>query len=153
MVKELDKKHFEGVNFEDINPTSRLKKYQIERNNYNFPKQRINEFKDRIDGNKFNELFNKEIEETKSYDIVEYKGDHITPVGNFISLDNFEKLYVNTSNGKVFNNNYSTLSEAYNGKFIKVDNNYMTHNIKDKEYNRELTKKVDIYRRDFFAKN
>jgi curved DNA-binding protein CbpA len=151
-TKELEKIHFDGVNFEDIKTDVRLKKFQFERSNFNFPKPRINEFKDRINGQKFNDLFNKEIEENKSYDIVEYKGDSITPVGNFITLDNFEKLYVNTGNGKVFNNNYSTLDEAYNRKYIKVDNSYNTHNIRDKEYTRELNKKVDIYRRDFFMK-
>jgi DnaJ-class molecular chaperone len=151
-MKELEKQHFNGVNFEDMKTDTRLKKIQFERSSFNFPKKRINEFKDRVNGQKFNDLFNREIEETKSYEIIQYKGDSITPVGNFITLDNFEKLYVNTGHGKVFNNNYSTLDEAYNSKFIKVDTNYNTHNIKDKEYTKELSKKVDIYRRDFFAK-
>jgi curved DNA-binding protein CbpA len=151
-VKELEKEHLNGVNYEDIKTDTRLKKFQIERSNFNFPKPRINEFKDRVNGQKFNDLFNKEIEENKSYDIVEYKGDSITPVGNYITLDNFEKLYVSSSNGRVFNNNFSTLDEAYNSKYIKVDNNYNTHNIRDKEYTRNLNKKVDIYRRDFFMK-
>ena len=131
----------------------RLQKYQSERSNFSFPKGKLEEFKDRVDGRKFNEIFNKEVEENKSYDIVEYKGESLSSVGNFISLDNFNKLYVANGSDKIFKNNYSTIDEAYSNKFIRTTNNFDTHNYKDKEYAKELTKKVDIYRRDFFNKN
>jgi curved DNA-binding protein CbpA len=151
-VKELERKHFEGINYIDETAESKLKKYNMERSKFIFPKPRINEFKDRLDGNKFNEIFNKEVEDNKSYDLVKYKGESILPVGNFISLDNFEKLYINGGTDKVFKNNFSTLDEAYNGKFIKSNNNYYNHNIRDKNYVKELKSKMDIYRRDFFTK-
>jgi curved DNA-binding protein CbpA len=152
-AKELEKQHFEGVNFQDVDTNTRLSKQKQERSAFNFPKPRINDLKDRVDGKKFNEIFNKEVEDTKSYDIVEYKGDALTSTGNYIQIDQFEKLYTNSGSERVFKNNYSTINEAYSNKFIRTNNNFDTHNYRDKEYTRELTKKMDIYRRDFFTNN
>ena len=113
-MKELEKEH--GIDkYMDVSADRRMKEYKMERGNFVFPKQRINEFKDRLDGSKFNEMFNKEIEENKSYDIVKYKGDSLMAVGNFVTLDQFGRLYINGGNEKIFNNNFW----AYQRLFIE----------------------------------
>jgi curved DNA-binding protein CbpA len=148
-VKELENEH--GLtNFQDISTNQRLKLIQNNRNNFKFEKPIIAELKYKANGSKFNELFNKEINDNKSYDIVEYKSESIVPVGNFVTLDEFGKLYVNSNDGKIFNNNFSTLDDAYNQKFIRTDNDYNTHNFRSKDNVSKLNNKIDIYKRDLF---
>jgi curved DNA-binding protein CbpA len=149
-VKELEKEH--GINdFEDMSTNQRLKMVQNDRGNMKFSKPMITEFRHKVDGTKFNELFNREIEESKSYEIVQYKGESMVPVGNFVSLDEFGKLYVSNGTDKVFNNNYSTLDEAYNQKFVRADNKFITHNLRGRDNTRDLNQKIDIYKRDLFG--
>jgi curved DNA-binding protein CbpA len=148
-VKELEKEH--GLsNFNDINTNQRLKMVQNDRSNFKFTKPIIQDFRHRVDGTKFNDLFNREIEDSKSYEIVEYKGESLAPVGNFVSLEEFGKLYVSNSDGKVFNNNYSTLDEAYNQKFVRAGNSFSNHNLRSKDNIRDMNQKMDIYKRDLF---
>jgi curved DNA-binding protein CbpA len=149
-VKELEKEH--GLSdFQDVNTSQRLKQVQTDRSNIKVTKPMIQEFKHKVDGTKFNELFNKEIEDNKSYEIVQYKGESMVPVGNFVSLDEFGKLYVSNSNGRVFNNNYSTLDEAYNQKFVRVENSFNNHNYRGKDNIQQLNQKLDMYKRDLFS--
>jgi hypothetical protein len=149
-AREFEKEH--GIaDFEDIDANRRLKMVQNDRSNMKFNKPMIPEFRHKVDGSKFNELFNKEIEESKSYEIVQYKGESMVPVGNFVSLDEFGKLYVSNGTERVFNNNYSTLDEAYNQKFVRADNSFTSHNLRSKDNARELNQKLDMYKRDLFG--
>ena len=108
-VKKLESEH--GLNeFMDMDTNSRLKKVSNERNTFQFPKQPIKEFQHKVNGQDFNEVFNKQVEESKSYDIVKYNSESIVPVGNYISLEHFGKLYINGSSEKIFDNNFSIAS-------------------------------------------
>lgn len=144
-VKELEKKH--GlVDFRDMQVNTRLKEVEQNRRNLSYPKPIIS---GKVTPVQFNESFNKHINETNSYDLVKYECQELTPIGNFISLANFNDLYINGGSNRIFNNNFSTLDEAFNNKFIKTDNNFNTHNLRNPSNKRELEIKMEFHKRNF----
>lgn len=154
--KELDNKHnviTGNIKDIDTNYDINTQLHKLENTRNSLPKQDIIIEPSNFNINDFNKYFNKIKESNTSSD--NSKINAITINNQFAGLNSFDNLYTNDNISSVFNNNTSSLDEAFNVMSVDVNkldisnesSNYNNHNNITNDYNKKLNDKLEEYKK------